>query len=85
MRNRTQTYNRSLALCLCVETLTQQFEEVQQLRNRVRKAEAKAICVSRYQLSCRRGNRAEMPMDHRSAHRRSLRRHWRVGSLSKGH
>jgi hypothetical protein len=68
MRNRTQTYNRSLALRHCVETLTQQFEELQQLRDRVRRAEVKAICASRYQLSCPRG---------KSAHCGSLRRHGR--------
>ena len=68
MRNRT--HDRLLALCLRVETLTQQFEELQQLRDRVRRAEAKTICVARYR---------------QRTHRRSLRRHRRVGSLSKGH
>jgi hypothetical protein len=57
MRTRAQTYNRSLALCLCVETLAQQFEELRQLRNLLRWAEAKAIGASRYQRSCRRGKR----------------------------
>ena len=49
MSSITQTYDRSLALLLSVEKLTQQFEELERLRNRVRRAEAKAICGSRSQ------------------------------------
>jgi hypothetical protein len=41
MRNSIQADDRSLALSLRVETLTQEFEELQRLRGRVRKAEAK--------------------------------------------
>jgi hypothetical protein len=41
MRNCIQADDRSLALSLRVETLTQEFEELQRLRGRVRKAEAK--------------------------------------------
>ena len=39
---------RSLVLCLKTQVLTKQFEELQQLRARVRKAEAKAIGLRRY-------------------------------------
>jgi hypothetical protein len=44
----TQTCDRSLALLLSVEKLTQEFEELKRLRNRVRGTEAK-ICGSRSQ------------------------------------
>ena len=41
MRNCIQADDRSLALSLRVGTLTQEFEELQRLRGRVRRAEAK--------------------------------------------
>ena len=47
----TQSDNRSHALRLRVETLTQQFEELKQLRERIRRVEAKAIYASCYQRS----------------------------------
>jgi hypothetical protein len=56
MSNRS--HNGLLALRLSVETLTQQFEELQRLRYRLRMAETKAICVSRYQASPLRRRRA---------------------------
>jgi hypothetical protein len=49
MSNRTKASDRSHALYLRLKKLTQQFEELQQLRDRVRRAEAKAIRAWRYQ------------------------------------
>src|ERR1700730_18907444 len=54
----SKSHNRLRALRVSVEALTQQFEELQQLRHRLRRVEAKAICTSRYQRSCWRGKRA---------------------------
>jgi len=54
MSSVTQSYDRSLALRLRIETLTEQFEELKRLRERLRKVEAKAIYASRYQRSRRR-------------------------------
>jgi hypothetical protein len=42
----SQFYNRSSALRLSVEVLTQQFEELKQLREKIRRVEAKAKHVS---------------------------------------
>jgi len=53
MSSVTQSCDRSLALRLRVETLIQQFEELKKLRERIRRVEAKVICVSRYQRSRR--------------------------------
>jgi hypothetical protein len=44
-----RSHNRLLALRLSFETLVRQFEELQQLRYRLQRAETRAICVSRYQ------------------------------------
>jgi len=52
MSSVTLSYDRSLALRLRVETLTQQFEELKHLRERIRRAEARAIYASRYRHSC---------------------------------
>jgi hypothetical protein len=56
MSNRIQACDHSHALYLSVKTLTRQLEELtqqlkelQQLRNRVRTAEAKAVRAWRYQ------------------------------------
>ena len=65
MSSVTQFYDCSLALRLSVETLTQQFEELKQLRDRIRRVEAKAIYASRYRRSRWRKQ---------TAHWRSLRR-----------
>jgi hypothetical protein len=43
-----------LALRLCAQTLTKQLEELQQLRDRVHRAEAKAVGARRRQSSWRR-------------------------------
>jgi hypothetical protein len=51
MSSVTESYDRSLALRVPVETLTQQFEELKQLRERIRRVKAKAIYASRYRLS----------------------------------
>ena len=47
----THSSDRSLALRLRIETLTQQFEELKRLRARIQRLEAKA---SRYRRSRRR-------------------------------
>jgi len=52
MSNHTELYDRRL-LYLRVKMLTQQFEELQQLRDRVRRAEAKAKGAGRRQRSWR--------------------------------
>jgi hypothetical protein len=49
MSNRTKASDRSNARYLRLKKLTQQFEELQQLRDQVRRAEAKAIRALRYQ------------------------------------
>jgi hypothetical protein len=50
MRNRIQAPDHSRNdLDLSVKTLSQQFEELQRLRDRVRRAEAKAVDASRHQ------------------------------------
>ena len=49
MSNRTKASDRSHAAYLRAKTLIQQFEELQRLRDRVRRAEAKAIRAWRYQ------------------------------------
>ena len=49
MSNRIPACDHSQALYLRVKTLTQQFEELQQLRDRVRRAEGKAVRAWRYQ------------------------------------
>jgi hypothetical protein len=49
MSNRIQACDHSHGLQLSVKTLTQQFEELQQLRERVRRAEARAVRAQRYQ------------------------------------
>jgi hypothetical protein len=54
LSNPTETCNRSLALRLCVEMLAQQLEELEQLRDRVRKAEAKALGARQRQRSWRK-------------------------------
>jgi hypothetical protein len=54
LSNRTEASNRSLALRSCVEILAQQLEELEQLRDRVRRAEAKAIGVWRRRRSSRK-------------------------------
>jgi hypothetical protein len=58
MSNRIQAYDRSLALYIRVETLTQQLEELQRLRDRVQSAEAKAVCAWRYERRRRRTDRS---------------------------
>jgi hypothetical protein len=48
MSNRIQAWGHWQNLYLRVKTLTEQFEELQQLRDRVRTAEAKAVRTWRY-------------------------------------
>ena len=64
MNSVIQSYDRSLALRLRVETLTQQFDELKRLRERIQRVEA--IYASRYQRSRWRKQMARC---------RSLRRH----------
>jgi len=51
--NRTVASNRLLALRLCAQTLTKQLEELQQLRDQLRRAEAKAVGARPRQRSWR--------------------------------
>ena len=51
MSNRIQACDHSHGLQLSVKTLAQRFEELQQLRERVRRAEAKAVRAQRFQAS----------------------------------
>jgi hypothetical protein len=53
MSNRNQDDGSLLDLCLRVQTLTKQLEELQQLRDRVHRAEAKAVGAWRRQRSWR--------------------------------
>jgi hypothetical protein len=51
--SRTEASNRLLALRLCAQALTKQLEELQQLRDRVNRAEVKAVGAWRRQRSWR--------------------------------
>ena len=55
----TVIYGRLHAKYSVIDALTQQFEELQQLRDRVRRAEAKAVRARRYQ-----GRRQEKGYDY---------------------
>jgi len=68
LNKRVGASDRSLVLRVRVETLMQQFEELEQLRERVRRAEANAIFARRDGRSCLRG---------KSARTRALRRRCR--------
>jgi hypothetical protein len=59
MSNHVQASDRSFSLYLSLKKLTQQFEELQELRARVRRAEAR-LAASRYKRIARgvRHNRA---------------------------
>jgi hypothetical protein len=67
--NRTKGFNRALALCLWAEILAQQLEELKQLRDRVRRAEAKAICATPHQPSFLRRKRMRSGSLRRHCHR----------------
>ena len=68
MGSDAQFHDRLLSLSIRIATLTQQFEEVQLLRDRVRRVMAKAIYSSMYRRSC--GQRARCGSLRRNRKRR---------------